>query len=193
MLNKHGALKDSVRESGAKIHVTITYGNSLAVWPPWPFSSPTALSYTYSAHLVTIDEEKTQVNELVSETEWTPRYNRESSTCGQDGRSPGNSTHPGPGCTDYVMEQIMNERHGLVITFGQQGKIGSTQNALTLLVASLSVIAVLNGKVSKMITAVAVKQLKYTGSVFMTRPASRDPIPTLQMMKQVGGRLSAPF
>ena len=44
LLNKHGALKQTVRDSGAKIHVTIEYANSLAVWPIWPFSTPTDIA-----------------------------------------------------------------------------------------------------------------------------------------------------
>ena len=42
----------------------------------------------------------------------------------------------------------MVEKHGLIITFGQQGNIGSTANWLTLVIASLATISVMNGKVN---------------------------------------------
>lgn len=47
LLNEHGALKQTVRDSGAKIHVTIEYANFLAVWPIWPFTTPTDISCKY--------------------------------------------------------------------------------------------------------------------------------------------------
>ena len=68
------------------------------------------------------------------------------------------------------MYETMNERHGIVVYFGQKGNLGSTANWLTLLVASFATIAVLNNKINQMVTGVATSQLAYTGAVFLTKP-----------------------
>ena len=48
----------------------------------------------------------------------------------------------------FSCNKTMVEKHGLIITFGQQGNIGSTANWLTLVIASLATISVMNGKVN---------------------------------------------
>jgi hypothetical protein len=76
------------------------------------------------------------------------------------------------------------DKNGLIVTFGQQGNIGSTTNWLTLIIASMATVSVMNGKINSMVTGVATGQLKYTGSIFMTKPVNDAKISTVEMMKQ---------
>jgi|EP01046_Picozoa_sp_COSAG06_P011503 hypothetical protein len=128
LLEDSGAIKQAVRDTGAKIQVMIEYSNGLAKWPPWPISQLSEVKYTYKVHMVARDEEKTKVTDRVSRTAWQPRYNPHAATCGRcmervaggvsgdgscENRNPiGNITHPGPGCLEYVLNETMNERHG---------------------------------------------------------------------------------
>ena len=48
----------------------------------------------------------------------------------------------------FSCNKTMVEKHGLIITFGQQGNLGSTANWLTLIIASLATISVMNGRVN---------------------------------------------
>ena len=181
-------------------------------WPPWPISQLDEVQYSYKVHMVARDEEKTKVTDRISRTDWMPRYNPHAATCGRclervndgqhhvagDGscleRNPiGNETHPGPGCIEYFHYETMNERHGIVVYFGQKGNLGSTANWLTLLVASFATIAVLNSKINQMVTGVATDQLAYTGAVFLTKPVDDYKLSNWDMLKETFPMLSYMF
>lgn len=181
ILDKHGGIKQEVRESGAQVHITIAYSNPLVRWPIWPFVSPAPLGYKYTGHMLGRDKEKTELLEKMSATHWEKRFNPKSPTCNE--KKPGNATHPSVGCVEFHMIQTMNKKNGIVLTFGQQGNIGTTSNWLTLIIGSLAVISVMTGKLNGMVTGVATKQLKYSGSAFLHRPVAPPPEGTWEMMK----------
>jgi len=149
LLRHNGGLKKSVRDTGGKLAVQIKYSNGLARFPPWPLSQVEDMKYAITAALIHTDPEKTSETELVSRTDWVEKYYPEAITC-PDPPSPDD-----PGCQVYTLNETMVERQGLIITFGQQGTIGSTNNWLTLLVGAYTTIIVLTGRVGGWIHKVA--------------------------------------
>eukprot|EP01048_Picozoa_sp_COSAG05_P001064 COSAG05_NODE_33_length_28089_cov_31.909289_31_plen_156_part_00 len=66
-------------------------------------------------------------------------------------------------------------------------------NRIVLLIGSLATIAVLNTKVNQMVTSVATSQLKYTGSVFLTKPIGEMPTGFGAMLKETAPMLAFMF